>query len=499
MRRSVLTLAARYKDQFQANLRDMSRDAVAKGGHEPPFAWIVPRGQRDPGTAAEMVRILHATGIEVRRPHAPFQAEGSTYPAGTWILPAAQPYRAHLKDMMERQVYPARFTSKGEAEPPYDVAGWTLPLQMGVRSVTIAEPFEAEAIAETLDRIELSRGRIDEPKAASFLSIRNQANDDFIVINALLEAGIEVRTVPFTDGFEAKAPPRGSVWFADTEKTRKVLHEVLPTVSTRVIAETEDWKGVEEIRLAAPRIGVYQPWTTSMDEGWTRLVLERFRFPYVTLHNAEICAGDLTSRIDTLLIPSIEAKTLRSGYAANETEPAYVGGLGTEGVKALRAFVKAGGTLVCLEDSCEFAIEELGLPVKNVLKGLKSSEFYAPGSIVRIVDQPDYPPIMPERHNLLTLGMPGEASAFFGQSLAFDVPPQKPDAEFPCAVAVRYATDHVLESGWLLGPEKIEGKAAVVDGRFGRGCIVLFGFPPQHRGQPHGTFRLLFNALYLGR
>ena len=494
--RSVLTLAARYKDQFQSNLRDMGRDAVAQGRRAPPFAWIVPRDQRDPGTAAEMVRILHDTGIEVRRARSSFQAEGITYPADSWILPAAQPYRAHLKDMMERQVYPERFTVKGEAEPPYDVAGWTLPLQMGVRAVTVAQPFEA--VTDALDAIEPIRGRIEGPPSAAYLAIRNQSNDDFIVINALLEAGLEVWTVPFTFNLDADSPARGTVWFADDEKSRRVLHRVLPSVSTRVTAESGDRNRAQSSRISARRIGVYQPWMPNMDEGWTRLVLEKFHFPYVTLHNAEICAGDLRGRVDTLLLPSIDAKEIRSGYAAHETEPAYAGGLGAEGAKALRAFVQEGGTLVSLEDSCEYAIEELGLPVKNVLKGLKTLEFYAPGSIVRIVDQPDYPHVPPGRFNDLTLGMPGEASAFFNQSLAFDVPPYKADAEFPCAVAIRYAADHVLESGWLLGPEKIAGKAAVVDVQYGRGRIVLFGFPPQHRGQPHGTFRLLFNALYLG-
>jgi hypothetical protein len=143
--RSLLTLAARYAPQFQENLAAMAAAAVRKGRTEPPYAWLVPAEQHDPGRAVEMLRILHDTGIEVARAKSPFAVAGITYPPGTWILPAAQPYRAHLKDMMERQAYPRRLNPDGTAEPPYDVAGWTLPLQMGVHTVMAAEPLAAAA------------------------------------------------------------------------------------------------------------------------------------------------------------------------------------------------------------------------------------------------------------------------------------------------------------------------------------------------------------------
>src|SRR5581483_5640583 len=111
---------------------------------------------------------------------------------------------------------------------------------------------------------------------------------------------------------------------------------------------------------------------------------EKFHFPYTTLHNADIRAGGLRARFETILIPSIEARTLRDGYGANETEPAYVGGLGREGADALRTFVREGGTLVCLEQASTYAIEALGLPVTDVLRGLPTSTFYGPGSLLRV-------------------------------------------------------------------------------------------------------------------
>jgi hypothetical protein len=222
-----------------------------------------------------------------------------------------------------------------------------------------------------------------------------------------------------------------------------------------------------------------------MDEGWTRLVLEKHGFAYTTLHNADVIAGRLKDRIDTLIIPSIEPKTLRAGYGENETEPAYTGGLGREGADALLAFLQAGGTLVFLSDSTDYAIEELHLPVKNVLKELKTSDFYAPGSILRAsVSEP----------SSWVAGVPPEVSVYFdrGQAFAFDYGPGRSGE---ATILLCYAKRDPLQSGWLLGPEKIADKAALVEVSTLGGHVLLFGFRPQHRGQPHGTFRLLFNSL----
>src|SRR5579864_8683198 len=492
--KSVLTLAARYKNDFQMSYQAMSRTAIEKGKAEPPFAWVVPADQLDPGRAVEMVRILHETGIEVQRALEPFQAGGATYSAGSWILPAAQPYRPHLKDMMERQVYPAQFRADGNPEAPYDVTGWTLPLLMGVKSVSLDEPFEAKV--ETPDQIEPARGTILGLATPAYYVLRNQANDDFIVVNALLSAGVELELFDRQTvmGKDAHEMPAGAIRFAADLKSKKALDAILPTVSTQVLGVSEEVRPKDKLacnptRIRRQRIGVYRPWDPSMDEGWTRLVLEKFHFPYVTLHNAEIRAGDLKNRIDTLLIASMDDKTLHEGFAPNMTEPAYVGGLDQEGVDAIRNFVEDGGTLVCLENSCVFAIDALKLPVKNVLKRLPTSQFFAPGAIVRI-RLPDED----EKADLLTAGMPDEASAFFDQSLAFEVEKDAPET----FVAAHYASENPLESGWLIGPEKLEGKAAIVRVGVDDGKVILFGFPPQHRGQTHGTFRLLFNALLGG-
>jgi hypothetical protein len=481
--RSILTLAARYRHQFQSNYQAMARDSIESGKVEPPYAWIVPADQRDPGRAARMVGILRETGIEVLRARSPFRVEGVDYPASSWILPAAQPYRAHLKDMMENQHYPPRFAADGSAEAPYDVAGWTLPLQMGVKAVTVAEPFTVEMEQpERPTQVSVISG---SEKPTEYL-FEAKSDDSILLVNTLLSKGLKPRLLG------SKAKPRhpdaeldGRIAVAASPQARTILGEVLPRTLLKVDGRSEPIPSngfISETPLVARRIGVYQPWVPSMDEGWSRLVLEQFGFAYVTLHNADIRSGGLESRFDVILLPSIPARILRDGYAKGATAATYVGGLGEEGAAALRQFAHAGGTIVGLEDSSTYLIQELGLKVTNVLAGLSSSQFYGPGSILRAEVVPGDP---------LTWEVPGSVSIYFDRSLAFDVA----DEPGTHKVLARYAKTNPLESGWLLGPQHLQGKAALVSVEVGSGHVVLFGFPPQHRGQTQGTFRLLFNAL----
>jgi hypothetical protein len=504
--RSVMTIAARYRRQFQSNYRAMARDAIARGKSEPPFAWVVPAEQRDPARAAKMVGILRATGVEVKRARSPFTAAGATYPAGSWILPASQPYRAHLKDMMERQVYPPRFAADGSAEPPYDVAGWTLPLQMGVRAVAIDGAFASDA--EDVDRVEGPRGSIVGDKDAAEYLLDGMSDDIFRVLNDLFREGFgrdptglpsdpnSIRLLRAGRGADPFGEFQGRVAIRSTPRAWVVLDRALARNYVRLVARKDPLpKGVEVSEFFRPRrLGLYQPWNPSMDEGWTRLVLEEFGFSYTTLHNAEIRPGKLRERFDVILIPSIPENVLRNGFAKDATAPAYVGGLGVEGAAALREFVNEGGTIIGLEDSCNYLIHELNLPVKNVLAGLRSSEFYGPGSIVG-AEIAGAGSSAPGRGNAdpVLWGVPDRLSVYFDRSLAFE-----PANASDTTPLLRYAADHTLESGWLHGAGKIQGKTALARVRRGRGHVILFGFPPQHRGQTQGTFRLLFNAIVRG-
>ena len=496
--KSLLTLASRYRHQFQSNYLAMGRDAIRKGREEPPFAWIVSADQRDPGTASKMIAILQDSGIRVRQARSSFVADGVPYPEGSYILPADQPYRAHLKDVMERQVYPNRVSANGTPEAPYDNAGWTIPLQMGVTAAAVGSKFEAAS--EEIGRVEVPKGIFNGSEKPDFYTVANRANDDIRVLNAWLAAGVEVKglRVPARSGSEDL--PAGTLIARATPEAKLALETLMPVASTKVEGRVGltslPTDATRPIHYRRPRVAHYQPWVPNMDEGWMRFVLDSFQFPYTVVHDAEVRAGHLGERFDTLLISSIAPKILREGNKVEATEAAYVGGLGREGAEAIRAFVQGGGTLVCLEDSTAYAIEEFGLPVRNVLKDLKPADFYSPGSIFRVELANDAGRLSEPVGIEVTAGMPREFSAWFDNSPAFELTPPRAGIDVtPGVVLASYAKVNTLESGWLLGPEKVQGKGALVVFPREKGRIILFGFSPHHRGQPHGTFRLLFNAL----
>ncbi|MHC4073512.1 MAG: M14 family metallopeptidase [Planctomycetota bacterium] len=494
---SLFTLTARYHDLVKSNTIKQARDAIQRGGSEPPFAWLVPPDQVDAQTAAEMLSILHATGVEVHQAQDQFTADGVPYPAGTYILYCAQPYRAHLNDMMERQVYPNRSSYPGgPPEAPYDTAGWTLPLQMGVRSVSVNQPFECRA--RELETVALPAGKVTETSDdIRGYVVRAGANDNYRLANRLSKAGIRFQMISSPSRWKdtrGGEMPRGSLFIPDANGAAPKL---LAGISTELIGVGREYpeKTAALRDVSPPRLGLYQPWTASKDEGWTRLVLDNFEFAYTSVHNAEIRAGNLRERYDCLVLPSVSSNSVIKGRAVDTTEPQYVGGIGSEGIIMLQDFVQDGGTLVCIDRSCNLPIGNFNIPVRNVLAGKSSKDFFCPGSILRVWVDQEHP---------VGYGCPEWISGYFARSQAFelieeskkdDKDRRSPDVRFPARVVARYSDTVLLESGWIRGAELIADKPAIVEVQYGKGKIILLGFAVQHRGQPHGTFRLLFNSI----
>ena len=231
------------------------------------------------------------------------------------------------------------------------------------------------------------------------------------------------------------------------------------------------------------RLGVYRSYAVSMDEGWTRWALDSFGVPYESLVDSTVRAGNLASRYDAIILPSENARALLDGLSPRRYPLRWAGGLGAPGVQALRDFVDAGGTLIALNEACDFAIGALDLPVTDAVSDLDATDFYAPGSILRL---------QLDTTQALAEGMPAQSIAWFESGPAFDV-------RDPTRVRVvgRFPADpgDVLLSGWLLGAPHLAGKAALLDVRRGRGRVILFGFRPQYRGQSLATYPLLFNAI----
>jgi hypothetical protein len=437
--RSVLSMAAKYRPQYLQNFYELGRKSIEQTTQpEQPIAYFVPAGQGRDEEVANLIAILVDQGIEVFRldselhlaygPQVLQRTNSSseklgTYrliiahttsmqevPAGSYIVFLSQPQRSNVVSLFEPQIYPNRLTPTGEAERPYDVAGWTLSLQMGV-----------DAPAVTAIKEQPNERRLTPIKDA------NEGRKDL---------GLAVRQ---TEGSPIKNPLKQPV-----------------------------------------RVGVYKAWTANMDEGWTRFVFDAFNVPYSSVRDAEIRQGGLNSKFDVLLLPAQRATEIIEGNATGSYPQEYTGGVTAAGVGNLRTFVESGGTLICFDAACELPIKQFNLPIRNVLEGLASSEFYCPGSIVAL----DVNNTQQVAH-----GLPRNTSAYFISSSAFE------STDASVNVVARYAKDNVLRSGWLLGEARLKGQIALAEVFLGKGRIVLFAFRPQHRGQTWGTLGFIWNAI----
>ncbi len=420
---AVLNTAAKNREELLFGRYQAGRDTVERYTKEPPYAYVIPREQRDLPTAALLVEKMMIAGLEVMETTDPVRFNGIDYKPGSWVISMDQPFARLAHELFEVQRYPEL------PEGPYDVTGWTLPMQMGVETAAVTVPVDAQAKAK-MRRLTGGTG----PQLGT-VPVTVQQNARFKAINEALAAGAKP---------DAKLNPPS--------------------------------------RQA--KIGVYRPWVASMDEGWTRWILEQYKFPYTNVYNADIQAGHLKDRFDVIVFADMSNRTILDGHQPGTIEGRYAGGVGPNGTEALREFVNAGGTLVMMNNSAQFAINQFQLPVTNVLNGNRAGDFNCPGALLKIeIADPAHP---------LVAGAPKEVAVMFERGPAFET-----KSGFKGKVLASYPKEtNPLMSGYILHPEKIQGKAALVDVQMGAGHVVLLGFRSQWRGQPHGTFKFLFNALY---
>lgn len=413
--RGLLSLAAKYRPRYLQNFHELNRQNLQPDANVPQ-AYVVMAGQPRAEAVARFIEILLWQGIEVYGMTNELYVKHSKtedfheIPLGSFLVFLNQPQKNNVLSLFEKQVYPNRVNDKGEAEAPYDVAGWTLPLQMGVETYEVWEIRDLEKSRNTLQRVP----HWNYPRA---------------ILNLTQSA------IPF---------PK----LTNPLKTN-------------------------------PKIGLYKPFTSSMDEGWTRFVFDTHQIPYRSISNEDFRAGRLD--YDVIILPADNENTILNGLSGDRYPAEFAGGIGEAGVENLKKFVDGGGKLICFDDSCELAIQRFGLPLRNVLTGLKRNEFYNPGSIVKLKVDTRHP---------YASGMLEETPAYFITSSAFEI---ATDARVTRIAT--YAEKDALMSGWTLGEKYLNGKTALAEVSYGKGKIVLFAFRPQHRGQTFGTFPFVFNAL----
>ncbi len=497
---ALVELASTQRASFVRNQVQLTRKQIALGAGEAPYAYVLPAGQRDPSAVQRLVEVLRIGGVEVSKATAPFAANGRQYAAGTYVVDMAQPFRAHAKDLLELQQFPRMEQYPGgPVDPPYDVAGWTLPMQLGVtaEAVTVAPLRDVNATPVVAMNDAGSTCSVVSARGPVALNLSDTRSYSVLAraLNACVRARVSTAVAAAVNG---ETVPVGSVLLERMPDARALGGEPLCAHQVQLLSRMPTGTAVR-----APRIALYKPWTANMDEGWTRWVFEQFGVPFTSLTDSMVRAGRLEALYDVIVIPDMPLSQMRDGMSARDVPARYAGGLGEAGLATLATFTRAGGTLVLLDHASEFAVQQLAAPVRIIAGGNRTGEAnpggdqravaaprtspYAPGSILRTLVSPKHP---------LAAGTSDTTAVYFTNSVSFDVA-----SDAPVEVIARYPTeaDEILVSGYLDGAGSIAGRAAMVRVSAGRGHAVMFGFRPQHRAQSYGTFRLLFNAMYLGR
>ena len=475
---AALETVSKYRRELLRGVASMATHAIDSA--DAAEFWRIPiEDQRDPVTATHLAALMVEHGAEVR-----LSSDKKSF-----LIPMAQPYGRFVDEMLGVQRYPeVKPAPNSGILEPYDVAAWSLPLMMGVKAEKVRlAPGEASASTK-IQAVPWPGG--GPSGTGKYYAAADQQNNVFALANAMQKSGAQVflaRRASQTPLMIFAAHPQLA---ANVEK----LHLRLQSL-TDLPKEATPLKPV--------RIALYKSYNPSIDEGWTRFLLEQYGFSLKNIENKEMKAGSLNAAYDVMILPDstreviVEGRSNREGYF-EELPPEFSGGIGKEGVRSLKDFVDKGGTLITLARASEVVMgEEFNLPVRNALvgapsegrRGVQTADFNIPGSLLRVYVDSNHP---------VGYGMPREVAAFFDGPIAFQTSAPAPDVQR--SVIAWYPDDakDILISGYAHGAERLERKAAAVTFTKGKGKIVLFGFRVQHRAQTEGTFQMLFNAITWG-
>lgn len=494
--KAVLHLAAQYRETVLRNAAQKALRQTQRGAEEKSAAFVIrPDQQHDPLAAVMLINKLRMQGIDILRTRRRVTLGDTACPAGAYLIPLAQPKRGVVKTLLERTRFPDDAWTRlpdGSPNAPYDTATDTLAEMMGVRVETAGVGHAAltsrkNAMAKVKETVHPA-GAVAGTGAHGY-AIDPRLNAAYRVVNRLLaEERTVVRTAQAVTANGRKLPAGA---FIATDAAAQDLHALAR--DTGVSFYSLDQPVEEGARALKPlRIGLYQRyWGGNMDEGWTRLTLEQFEFPYETLRDDAIKTGDLRETYDVIILPDDatpwimgEGDEIDKRLKQAPVPEKYRSGIGKEGVDQLKAFIEAGGTLIAFNKACAFAIDKLNLHVTDRLKDLSRKEFYCPGSLLRVHIDTAHP---------LGHGMPDDALVMCWDSPAFAV--QESHYNHRYRVIASYREHDILQSGWLVGEHHLAGRTAMIEAQCGEGRAILYGFRVQFRAQTHGTFKLLFNAL----
>ena len=486
-----------------ASFAEVMRDPAKRDAR----GYILPSNQPDFLTATKFVNALRKVNVTVHRATSSFTVAGKSYPAGSYVVKSAQAFRPHVMDMFEPQDHPNDFAYPGgPPRPPYDNAGYTLAMQMGLQYDRILDGFDCPC--EKITGMAVPSAGMIAGAGSRGLLLSHDANDAFIAVNRALKAGATVHWLkaPMTASGKTYAP--GSFYIEAAGAARGVADQAAKDLGLSFDA-TNDAPSAGAVKLSSQRVGLWDQYGGSMPSGHTRWLLEQFEFPFQVIFAPELDAGNLRQKFDVIVfvtgaIPSVGGggggRGGRGGGGAPANIPAefqnQVGSVTVDRtVPQLKRFMEEGGTVITIGSSTNLA-QHLGLPIADYMverepngteRPLPREKFYVPGSVLRVAVDNSQP---------VTAGLPKQVDVFFDDSPVFRL---EPDA---AARGVKplawFDTSTPLRSGWAWGQNYLQGGTAMVQADIGTGKLYMFGPEVLFRGQPAGTFKLLFNGIFSG-
>ncbi len=464
--------------------------------HRDPRAYVIPRNQSDFPTATKFVNTLRHAGVIVERATQDFTVTGKTYPAGSYVVPAAQAFRPHVLDMFEPQDHPNDFAYPGgPPRRPYDNAGYTVAFQMGIQFDRVLDAYSCPC--ERISGLASPPAGIVSNRGAPGFILSPKQNDAFRAVNRLLKGGATVARLAAPLTANGKMYPAGS-FYASGGNAAQTLEKAAQELG--ISAEGVSARPASSERVTAPRVALWDTYGGSMPSGWTRWLLEQYEFPYQVVYTPELDAGNLRAKYDVIVLAdgAIASEGGRGGGfgGARPVPDEFRNMVGRvtrdRTAPPLKQFLEQGGRVVTIGSSTQLAYM-VGLPVSNALvertptgdeRPLSAEKFYVPGSVLHVAVDSTAP---------VAAGASSSVDVFYDNSPVFRL---APDA---IAKGVRpvawFDSDTPLRSGWAWGQNYLEGGVAIAEAKVGQGTLYLFGPEILFRGQPHGTFRFFFNAL----
>ncbi|MEN8156741.1 MAG: M14 family zinc carboxypeptidase [Bacteroidota bacterium] len=501
--RSIIKTASLYREDILRFRNRMCREQVEKGWSEPPYYYIMPLDQHDPGELVNLVNLMSEHGVKSYTLNEDLLLDGRLHQAGDVVIPLAQPFRAFIKEVMERQEFPERhYTPGGELIKPYDITSWSLPLHRGVTSREINRRSEEleEKLSPVSGTYNLSQ-EVGHLAHAMVLPVR--ANESFRAAFLAIEKGLKVERLKADLTLKGKRYNKGSFIVFQDPKNKEGWDAILESMPFTP-GTISDKRAIYGEPVEMPRIALVESYLHDMDAGWTRYLFDTYHIPYTVLHPDQFEETGLAEDFDVVIFPDTDKSVLMTGkYKSGESyylgnyHPDYVKGMEEKGMENLMAFTDGGGIIIAwgrsaglfegtLKIKGKDTEEEFQLPFRDASPQLVKSGLYVPGSLLKVNVVQDHP---------LTLGMPEQTGVFSRGRPVFKT--SLPVFDMDRRVMGTYPEKEVLMSGYIAKDELIANRAAMIWMKKGKGQFVLYGFGPQFRASTQGTFKLLFNAILL--